>query len=201
MTFQDLLRLTQGNNSKASYSKRIKKVETTLKELAIKDVANTQPQLITQQNERILLATLESILPTAALSYRQAIIDLEGSIQKISYRGTASELREALRETLDHLAPDKDILNANWFKPEQGQSKPTMKQKVRYILKNRNINETKRLPTEKSIEMIDELIGQVARAVYNRASLSTHVSTTRVEVIQIKRYVDIILYELLEIVS
>jgi hypothetical protein len=37
------------------------------------------------------------------------------------------------------------------------------------------------------------------RAVYNRASLATHVQQSKTEVRKIKRYVDTVLYDLLEI--
>ena len=91
----------------------------------------------------MLISTLEAIVPTAALSYKQALTDLNICNHKISFRGTATELREALRETLDHLSPDTAIMKEPGFKLEQNQTKPTMKQKVRYILKMRNLNDTK----------------------------------------------------------
>jgi hypothetical protein len=197
--FQDLLRLTQGNNLKTSYLSKIKVIDKAVKEYAVKDVAVPPKSASFDHHEQALLGTLEAIVPTAALSYRQALIDLSICNHKISFRGTASELRESLRETLDHLAVDKDVMGEQGFKLEPNQTKPTMKQKVRYILKNRSINDTRRLPTEKSVEMVEEIVGQMARAIYNRASLSTHLQTTRQEVIQIKRYIDIVFQEILEL--
>lgn len=197
---QDLLRLTQGNNPKASYLALVKKIEKQAKELNIKDVVKPVAKVeLIHRDEKMLIETLEAILPTAALSYKQALIDLSICSHKISYRGTASELREALRETLDHLAPDKNVISEPGFKLEQNQTKPTMKQKVRYILKNRNLNDTKRIPAEKSVEMVEEIIGQIARATYNRASLATHVETTKQEVYQVKRYIDLVFHEILEL--
>lgn len=198
-SLQDLLRLTQGNNQKKYYLSKIKEIEKHAKELNIKDVATPVREVQIHHNDRMLIQTLEAIVPTAALSYKQALTDLNICNHKISFRGTASELREALRETLDHLAPDKDVIGEAGFKLEQNQTKPTMKQKVRYILKSRNLNDTKRIPAEKSVEMVDEIIGQMARAVYNRASLSTHLQTTKNEVTQIKRYIDLVFYEILEL--
>ena len=52
-----------------------------------------------------IIETLQSLVPTAALSYQQAIRDLADST-RVSYRGPAAELREVLREVCDHLAPD-----------------------------------------------------------------------------------------------
>lgn len=197
---QDLLRLTQGNNPKKSYLFLLKQVEKQANELNIKDVSKPLTALSPiHDTDKLLIATLEALVPTAALSYQQALTDLSICNHKISYRGTAAELREALRETLDHLAPDKNVSSEVGFKLEQGQSKPTMKQKVRYILKTRNLTDTKRIPAEKSIEMMDELVSQLARAVYNRASLSTHVQTTKKEVYQVKRYIDLVFHEILEL--
>ena len=53
--------------------------------------------------------------------------------------------------------------------------------------------------TEKSVNLIESLAGDVARAVYDRASLATHVESSRIEVQRIKRYVDTVLFDLLEI--
>jgi hypothetical protein len=196
--FQDLIRLAQGNNLKASYVKKIKEVKKLINDLQVQDVSIINDDKI-EGKEGIILSMLESIIPTAALSYKQALIDLKFCTHKVSFRGTASELREALRETLDHLSPDNEVTSEQGFKLEKDQTRPTMKQKVRFILKKRGLNETKRIPSEKVTELIEELTGQLARAVYNRASLSTHVETTKDEVLQIKKYIDLMLQEILEI--
>lgn len=197
---QDLLRLTHGNNPKSKYLSLLKTIEKISKELSVKDVVKPIVKETPLHNDdQILINTLDALIPTAALSYRQALVDLTTCTHRISFRGTAAELREALRETLDHLAPDKSVSSEPGFKLEQGQTKPTMKQKVRYILKQRNLNDTKRIPAEKSAEMVDEIIGQIARATYNRASLSTHVETTKNEVYQVKRYIDLVFHEVLEL--
>ncbi len=138
-------------------------------------------------------------MPSAAASYRQGLSDLIGS-ERLSYRGTAAEFRESLRETLDQLAPDADVEAQAWYKPEDGQKKPTMKQKARYILTSRGRNKTQRDSAEKMLKLIDELSGEVMRAVYNRASLATHIHQSKGEVQKIKRYVDTVLFDLLEIV-
>lgn len=197
--FQDLLRLTQGNNRRTLYLKTLKNIEGNAKKLNIIDVVQQKSKAEFPINDKLLLQTLDSILPTAALSYKQALTDLNICDHKVSYRGTASELREALREALDHLAPDNDVRQEVGFKLEPGQTKPTMKQKVRFILKKRHLNDTKRLPAEKSVEMVEEIIGQMARAVYNRASLSTHLQTSKYEVLQIKRCIDLVFHEILEL--
>jgi hypothetical protein len=148
--------------------------------------------------ETLILKTLESLVPSAAASYRQGLSDLIG-LERFSYRGTAAEFRESLRETLDQLAPDADVEAQEWYKPEEGQTKPTMKQKARYVLTSRERNKTQRDSAEKMLTLIEELSGEVMRAVYNRASLATHIHQSKREVQQIKRYVDTVLFDLLEI--
>ena len=91
-------------------------------------------------------------------------------------------------ENIYHLAPDVEVKEESWFKLEKGCSGPTMKQKVRFGLSSRGKNKTKRTTAEKTVELIETLCGEIFRAVYNRASLSTHVETSRDEVAQLKRY-------------
>jgi hypothetical protein len=203
--WQDLLTLAQGNNSRKSYVKVLGSVKRGLATLnvayltriASKGVHGTILSDLSQAEE-LIVATLESSVPSAASSYRQGILDLQ-SHGRLSYRGTASEFREALRETLDHLAPDAEVTKQPGFKLEDKQTKPTMKQKVRFILVTRDRNKTQREAAEKSVDLIESLAGEVTRAVYNRASLATHVETARKEVQQVKRYVDTVLFDLLEI--
>ena len=59
--------------------------------------------------ETKILDALDRVIPTTALSYKQALQDLNGQ-NRFSYRGTAAELREVLRELLDYLAPDTEVL-------------------------------------------------------------------------------------------
>jgi hypothetical protein len=202
---QDLLNLAQGNNSRKSYLKIMGLIKRDLSALNVACLTHVSSKGIhgrVQSDlsvaEELIIQTLDNYVPSAAASYRQGILDLQAH-GRLSYRGTASEFREALRETLDHLAPDKEVAKQPGFKLEGEQSRPTMKQKVRFILLSRDRNKTQRDTAEKSVDLIESLAGEVARAVYNRASLATHVETARKEVQQVKRYVDTVLFDLLEI--
>jgi hypothetical protein len=202
--WQDLVRLAHGNNARRSYVSALKKLLRQLNEFSI--AVHTRPTSdaplkapsVTTLAEIRLIETLERLVPSAAASYRQALIDLADAT-RLSYRGTASEFREALRETLDHLAPDNAVMAQPNYTQEPGQSKPTMKQKVRFVLLSRDRNKTQRESAEKSVAFVSELSGEIARAVYNRASLATHVQESRNEVARIKRYVDTVLVDLLEV--
>lgn len=203
--WQDLVRLAQGNNMRRSYIRLIGTIEKELKEFSIISLSRASEGEGENQSlspltpsEKQLVSTLEALLPTAAASYRQGILDLRQG-DRLSYRGTACELREALRETLDHLAPDDDVMNQSGFKLDDGQKKPTMKQKARFVMNSRGRSKTQRDVAEKSISGVESLTGELVRATYDRASLATHLETTRIEVQRIKRYVDTVLFDLLEV--
>lgn len=202
--WQDLIRLAHGNNARKSYLKIIRELQRELAELNVASLSRFSERPTRSDGlsdltpaEQLIIRTLESTVPCAGASYRQAILDLR--TERLSYRGTASEFRESLRETLDHLAPDNDVMAQPGFALEQNQTTPTMKQKARYILKVRGKNKSQRETAETSIELIDTLAAQITRAVYNQASLATHVQSSRTEVWKVKRYIDTVFFDLLEI--
>lgn len=104
-----------------------------------------------------------------------------------------------LREVLDHLAPDKDVMGSAGFHLEKDRLNPTMKQKVRYILRLRDVGKTKAATPEDSTVAIDAILGDLTRSVYNLGSLATHVASERKQVAQVKRYIDALLHDILEI--
>ena len=137
--WQDLIRLAHGNNARKSYLKMLHDLERQIAEFNVASLSRTFECATGGRGlsdltpaEALIHRTLESAVPSAAASYRQGVLDLR--TERLSYRGTAAELREALRETLDHLAPDGDVMAQASFSLEPEQSKPTMKQKAQYIL-------------------------------------------------------------------
>jgi hypothetical protein len=141
--WQQLVRLAHGNNARRSYLNTVEALRKQLSELNIRAVIAPTTQATTSRmwpsrEENLILQTLQSLVPSAATSYQQGMMDLTGP-ERFSYRGTAAELREALRETLDHLAPDADVEQQLWYKPEKDQTKPTMKQKARYVSEHRRL--------------------------------------------------------------
>lgn len=146
----------------------------------------------------LIIESLQDLCPAAALSYNQALNDLE-SEERLSYRGPATDLREALRETLDTLAPDAEVEGMPGYKPELDARRPTMKQKVRYVLRSRGFGAGQLSAPEGAVEGIEEILGGVVRSVYSRSSVSTHTATNRSEVLRIHAWVRVVLCELLEI--
>jgi hypothetical protein len=199
--FTKLYELAEGRNAAASYKRRINSVRKALPKVTSRlemEVA-TGSDGPTQSAVEIQIAeTLSGLVATAGLSYQQAIHDL-ADISRVSFRGPATELREVLREVLDHLAPDADVMKSDGFKLEKDRTKPTMKQKVRFILRARDQGATATELPEKAVESVEGLVGGLARSVYNFGSVVTHVAAERQAVVQLKRYVEVVLSHLLEL--
>jgi hypothetical protein len=119
--------------------------------------------------------------------------------RRVSWRGTASELREVLREVIDYLAPDDKITGASGFRLEQGLTSPTQRQKVRFILRARRRASTAVSAAGTSLDTIEGAVASLARSTYQRGSVSTHLSADSSEIRSLKRYVDTLLGEFLEI--
>jgi hypothetical protein len=202
--FGGLFQLSHGHNALASYKKQIKRIRKTLPNVAKKLAINVgASSTATNRNrasieEQKLAATLEALVPSAGLSYKQALADLNDE-KRVSFRGPASELREALREALDALAPDDDVMKSDGFKLEEGKKQPTTKQKVRFILRARGLSKSNREVPEDTANAIDELIGHLTRSVQNLSSIATHVATEKTNVRRVKRYIDAVLHDILEI--
>jgi hypothetical protein len=204
---QRLLKLSLAPNAKASYLGELDIVRTAWPEL-VRDVEQHRGQLILKaaasqiqisEVERRILETLPKIgLPDAVQSYQQVLIDLaEGN--RLSYRGTATELREVVREVLDHLAPDDDVMAAPGFKLVEGQKGPTMTQKARFILKARGMGETARKAPEDAVALLEDQIASLARSTYQKGAASTHSVTTLETARGFKGYADAVLAELLQV--
>ncbi len=203
---QRLLELSNGRNSKRSYKhviralRKLRPIVERERELLIgkRGAAPGGTRSFSSGLEEAILGTLADMVPSAALSYEQAIRDLTDD-SRVSVRGTATELREVLREVLDHLAPDVDVMKSDGFKLEKDRVGPTMKQKVKFILKSRGMGRTMRESPEAALQRVEDSTGVLARSVYDRGSLAAHVATNRIEVRQLKLYVEGVLAELLEI--
>lgn len=200
-SLQQILVLSHRRTPVGTYRRLLSKCKATL--ISIESMSLTEAQPTTNNPmendiDGIILTTLAKLLPSAAASYEQALTDLN-STQRKSYRGPATDLREALRETLDHLAPDDTVTKKPGFKLEPNTTRPTMKQKVRYILASRGQSQTLTETSERAADAIEEAVGSFVRSVYSRSSYSTHTPTDRNEVLRIRDWVRVVMCELLAI--
>ena len=153
----------------------------------------TPKDVLSPEDARILDA-LEAEVPSAALSYRQSLRDLEDP-NRVSYRGVANELRVAVWDVLEALAPDENVLSSSGFQLEQGRDSPTHKQRARHILRTRN-NETREM-TERSLGFVEDHVSAMTRLVYSRSSTTTHIPASVSEVRRVKSWVAAVLAQLL----
>jgi Predicted pPIWI-associating nuclease len=196
---QQILQLASSQREKQAYIGQLNELRPYLLEATI-DLMKSRgnDRLVLSQTERAILDTLSSLLPSCAASYEQALRDITQGA-RVSWRGTATELRETLREVIDHFAPDDKVSTAPNFQLETGQTRPTQKQKVRYIMRARRSPGSAVTVAEASLDTMDEAVASLARSTYQRGSVSTHVGTTSKGGRSLKRYVDALLAELLEI--
>jgi hypothetical protein len=196
---QAILQLASTPSERQAFIDQIREVRPYILEVTIDLMkARGTPRLVLSQTERTILETLAAMLPSTAASYEQALRDFTHGV-RVSWRGTATELREALREVIDYLAPDDKVTNAAGFQLEPKQTGPTQKQKVRFILRARRNSSAAVTVAEASSATVDEAVAILARSAYQRGSASTHSDTSAKEIKNLKRYVDALLAELLEI--
>jgi len=150
--------------------------------------------------ERLIIETLARTVPAAAVSYEQCLLDLK-QVQRLSYRGVAHELREVLRETLNYLAPDADVMAETGFQFEIDMTRPTQRQKALYVFRKRNLSREAMSAPGLTISMVEELGAQITRTAYTRGAKGAHSASSATEVRQLKMYIDAVLGELLEIHS
>ncbi len=207
---QELLRLTNRRSLVSKYKNILKSLRTEIATLESDSLIMLSENpardgvLLTTRIENLIIETLQRISPPTAQSYIQVLNDLYSN-NRISYRGTAGEIREVLREVLDKLAPDKDVESSPGFKFEKDKdnskalTKPTMKQKARFILKSRGIPSGAIKTPEDAVGIVEESIASLARSTYNRGSIGAHTERgiEKAEIKQLKMYVDTVLCELL----
>jgi hypothetical protein len=140
---------------------------------------------------------LSHISETLANSYAQIRKDLQDT-NRLSWAGTAHEIREVLSTILRMLAPDEAVTSRPWYQQDPNTSGPTQKQRVRYILQMRGAGSKERAVAEQVVDL-DEMIENLVRATYSRASNAAHRFKNRDEVLRVLRYFDAFAQDLLNL--
>jgi len=198
---QELLEATHHSTTATAYRGILRALRSALDALETASLlvqSSVGARTAVDPTDAKILATLKKLAPSAAASYEQALLDLQ-TAERLSWRGPATDLREALRECLDCLAPDADVKSQPGFKLEPETKGPTMKQKVRFILKKRGLSASLAQTPESAADAVEEAVGAFVRSVYTRSSVSTHTPTDKREVIRVRDWVRGTLCELLEI--
>ena len=154
-----------------------------------------QPIVMAEFTSNPLYDALLAISEPLAKSYAQVKLDLDND-QRLSWAGTAHEIRQILSSLLQILAPDEDVEIQSGFQFEKGQNRPTQKQRVTYILRQRGANDRVR-EVVKEVVKLDEIIENLVRGTYERASDAAHTFKEKEEVKHILRYFEAFMPDLL----
>jgi hypothetical protein len=87
------------------------------------------------------------------------------------------------------------VTGAPGYVQEKDRTGPTMKQKVRFIMKKKAKRSASEAP-EQTVRAFEETIATLTRAVYERSSRATHVASERQTVIQLRHYIVAILHDI-----
>lgn len=158
----------------------------------------------TSKNKRDVLFVREDIYRALAnlseplaKSYAQVKTDLQDS-SRLSWSGTAHEIREVLATMLRLMAPDALVTARSWYRQEPNTCGPTQKQRVRYILEQHGAGSKEREVVEQ-VTSLEDRIGSLVRATYSRASDAAHRSKNRKEVSRIVNYFEAFAHDLLNL--
>jgi hypothetical protein len=140
---------------------------------------------------------LLSISEPLASKYAQVKLDVE-TTDRLSWSGSAHEIREVLRGLLEVLAPAESVTSEPWYVQDESTFGPTHKQRVRYTLRTRGVG-TKEQQVAEQVDVIEDRIGNLVRATYTRASDAAHRTKDHREVRRIVRYFEAFAHDLLDL--
>lgn len=169
--------------------------------------ANEEVNLIVSNLESVKKSTgvrrtnvykeLSAISNQLADSYAQVREDLEDE-KRVSWAGTAHEIREMVSTLLRTLAPDEEVTAQDWYKQEVNTNGPTQIQRALFVLKKQNAG-SKVEAISKEINVLDELVSNLIRATYSRASDAAHRMKGRSEAKRLFRYFEAFAHDLLDL--
>ena len=99
-----------------------------------------------------------------------------------NYSGLVHEMRDILTHLLNRLAPDDQVGAEADFQPERGQSRPTRRQRVRYVAhEQQSAERTREIVSDyELLETECDLLSRVVSRAYASSSGLAHTTTTRV---------------------
>ena len=126
------------------------------------------PRFVDDARKETIGVLLSSLEPELERKRKGAWQTFRGESQdKLSQ--AMSSMREVLRQLLDLLAPENDILRTPWYsKPLKGSTAVTRKMRIRFALARTDLN-----VSQSTLELIDSLAETVDKAYY-KLSAETH---------------------------
>ncbi len=143
---------------------------------------------------------LEKLAPDLERRYMQIIFDIADEY-RLSYTGTAGELREIITKILHAEAPDAAVEAQDWYKQAIKSDKdhpdtPTRRERVKYIMLKKNQSGSVETAAKTS-DLIEGILGEIVAASYARLSAAAHGSKAREELIKCLGYFDAFVADLL----
>lgn len=148
-----------------------------------------------QESQDEVASLLDILHRDLGAAYRQVLRDLDDE-SRLSYRGTANEIREVLSETIRLLAPEEDVKGQAWYRPEGGRDGPTRAQRLQFIFKRVSLDENMS-SAEEGAELVEQGVHNLYSRVLRRSQRATHTSQDRSEVRRILAYATPVLLDIL----
>lgn len=143
-----------------------------------------------------VIDALAKISESLVAGYQQVHKDLADDT-RISWRGTADEIREVLRELLEFLAPDEQVKRMTWYKQEPNTEGPTQAQRAKYALEQRAAQTHRVNATQETVNLVEQSISRLVRKTFQRANNAAHTAQDKNEVKRILGYFDLLAKDLL----
>lgn len=195
----DYRRLIEGFANRAALAQ--KAVQEHLPTSRTREIVPRSPSDEQEPVQRLgadpLYVALSDVSPALASSYAQIRIDLRDTSRQ-SWAGTAHEIREVVATLLRTLAPDSEVSQRPWYRVEPNTNGPTHRQRARFILEQHSAGSKQRAVVEE-ISVLDEMVGELVRATYTRASDAAHRMKGRSEARRVFRYFEAFAYDLLNL--
>ena len=141
--------------------------------------------------------SLLKINESLARSYAQIKIDIADKT-RLSWAGTAHEIRQLLSTLLEILAPDEIVTKEEWYLQDPQTKGPTQKQRAHYILLIHKAS-SKEQEVVEPVSELDGLIEKLVRSTYSRASDAAHRFKVYSEVKKIMGYFEAFAQDLLNL--
>lgn len=187
--------LTLARSARSRYRSLIQQASRQFKRCILLALSTETSKHSLDASAESVVYRLSQVSPTLAARYRQVHLDL-GDKGRLSYRGTANELRETLRELLERLAPDEQVIRQPWYKPIEDRREPTQQQRARYTLETRGAGSRVQDVANGTLTVVEEGLAKLVRDTYSRTSLAAHTSQDIEEIRKILRHFDALVHDL-----
>lgn len=159
------------------------------------DIA-TSPIAPNNINQRKIAARLSEISSRLSHRYLQVCVDVNDR-SRFSWTASAHDLRDILATVLRTLAPDEEVVDQNWFVQDPSTRGPTQSQRARFICSQNRTDAEPRVLSDR-IELINELVGQIARATYTAGSKMAHTHAELKDCVNLLMHFDALMFDLLD---